>query len=144
MTYASTARVSRHLLLGLLVALMLFGPAGCSLFAPSTQPVTLKASDPSAKLYVDGTEVGTGSATVQLKRNQNHHIRAETADGRYRNLRLYREISTTGVLDIVGGIIFLVPFLGALGPGFWSLQQDYLHLDLQPAPAGPPTTGNSR
>ena len=131
---------ARHLLLGLLLALMLLNPLGCSLFVSSEQPVTIKSSDPSARIFVNGQEVGVGTAVVQLRRNRNHQIRAETADGRFDNKRIYREVSTTGILDVIGGVFFLVPFLGVLGPGFWSLGQDYLHLDPRQPPAGSPAT----
>lgn len=122
----------RHLLLGLLVGLMLSLP-GCSLFVSSTKPVTIQSNVPDATLYVDGKEVGTGTAVVPLKRNRNHVFRAEAPDGRVATANVRRNVSTTGVLDIVGGVVFLVPFLGVLAPGFWDLSQDFLYLDLPPA-----------
>src|SRR5690606_34130580 len=124
---------ARHLLLGLLAGLMLCLP-GCSLFVSDTKDVTIRSNAPDATLFVNGREVGTGTAVVPLKRNKNHVIRAEAPDGRVATARIGRGISTTGVLDIVGGILFLFPFLGALSPGFWDLSQDYLYLDLPPVP----------
>jgi len=59
------------------------------------------------------------------------------ADGRVARARLRKGVSTTGIIDVVGGVFFLIPFLGILGPGFWSLDPDYLFLEI--APAGPAT-----
>jgi hypothetical protein len=43
-------------------------------------------------------------------------------------------ISTTGVLDIVGGVLFLIPLIGVAGPGFWTLDPQNVTVVL-PQPA---------
>lgn len=126
-------RLGRALLATGLALVMLTGPAGCSFFVDPRQDVTLEASDPAARIFVDGREVGTGKAVVALKRNDSYSVRAEMADGRVAGGRIRRGVSTIGIVDIVGGVIFLFPFLGALAPGFWNLDPDYLFLRL-PAP----------
>src|SRR5688500_2709158 len=84
---------------------------GCSLFASSRQAVAIRASDPNAQILVDNEPVGTGSAAVMLKRNKSHTVMAKSADGKSGVSTINKHISTTGVLDLVGGCIFLVPFL---------------------------------
>ena len=121
---------ARGLVTAVLAAGMLLGPAGCSFFVDPRQDVTLEASDPQARLFVDGREVGTGKAVVSLKKNDSYSVRAESADGRIAGGRIRRNISTIGIVDIVGGVIWLVPFLGALAPGFWQLEPDYYFLRL--------------
>lgn len=106
----------------LVVALAVVAP-GCSLFVADKQAVRITASDPQAKILVDGQEVGTGTAAVQLKKNRSHTILAQSG-ARQGAATVGKRISTTGVLDIAGGCLFLVPFLGVLGPGFWQLQSD--------------------
>lgn len=125
----------------LLVVTLLSGPVGCSLFVGSNQTVRIEASDPEARLFVDGQQVGTGSAVVPLRRNKTHSVRAESPDGQVAQARIRKEISTTGILDIIGGIFLLVPFLGALAPGFWHLDPDYLFLKITPEEA--PKTASS-
>ena len=122
---------------GLLAALSAAGPAlpGCSLFVPPTQQVTLEANDPQALIYADGRQVGVGSATVKVKRNDSHTFRAAAADGRAATARVGRSISTTGILDIVGTPFFLFPILGIFGAGFYHLDEDYFYLDLPPSAA---------
>ena len=136
-------RRSSFLVCPLLAAAMLLGPAGCSLFVDSHQSVRIEASDPGARLFVDGQEVGTGSALVPMRRNRTHSVRAEAPDGRVAQGRIRKNISTTGILDIVGGFFFLVPFLGILGPGFWELDPNYLYLKLMP-PKEPPEAPSTR
>ncbi|MCI0589622.1 MAG: hypothetical protein L0323_22635 [Planctomycetes bacterium] len=114
--------------------LLVFGGAvsqGCSLFVGSTQPVIITASDPSAQIIVNGQVVGTGTATVQLRRNRPHSVMAKVGD-RAAAAAIGTQISTTGILDIIGGAIFLVPFFGVLGAGFWSLDQESVVLALPP------------
>lgn len=124
------AASSRAALAVSLAALLLLGPPGCSLFVDSRQDITIEASDPAARLFVDGREVGTGRAVVPLRRNDTYAVRAELPDGRIARARISKGISTTGILDIVGGIFFLVPFIGIAAPGFWNLDPDYVFLSL--------------
>jgi hypothetical protein len=97
------------------------------------QPVSIQASDPRAELYVDGQHVGTGATTVQVKRNRSHAFMAKLGD-RTATASLGKSVSTTGVLDIVGGFFFLVPFIGVVTPGFWELDSETVMLGLPPAP----------
>jgi hypothetical protein len=107
---------------------------GCSLFASSMQSVAITASDPNAYIFVDGEPVGKGSAAVNLKRNNSHAVMAKVGD-RAGSATIGTCISTTGVLDIIGGVFLLVPFIGLAGPGFWSLDPTTVHVVLPPAAA---------
>ena len=124
--------VSTSLGARLLPVLLAITPA-CSAFAGSLQPVSIQATDPRAEIYVDGQHVGTGAATVELKRNRSHAFMAKAGD-RTATATLGKSISTTGVLDIVGGVLFLVPFIGVVTPGFWELDSETVMLGLPPAP----------
>ena len=95
--------------------------SGCSLLRSSVQTVAVSASDSSAELFADGQHIGTGVATASLKRNESHTFMAKTSDGRAGTASLGRSMSTTAMLDIVGGIFFLFPFIGLFGPGAWDL-----------------------
>ena len=109
------------ILVGMLVAAILITP-GCSLFVPKQQSVSIRANDPSAKIFVDNTEVGTGSTSVMLDRTKSHTVVAKSASGRSGAVAIQRKISGYGIADIVGGVFLLVPLLGLLGPGFWELE----------------------
>lgn len=111
----------------------------CSLFVGSTQPLTITATDPNAVISVDGLPLGNGTVTTEVKRNRSHSIMAKTADGRAGSAHVGTQISTTCVLDIVGGLFLLVPFLGVVSPGFWSIDQEQVVVVVPPPP---PSTGN--
>lgn len=127
----TTTRFSARLLATVLIVTSAVSP-GCSLFVGSKQPVAINATDPDAELFVDGAPVGRGTATVDLKRNRSHAILAKTEDGRSATANIGTQISTTGVLDIVGGLILLVPFLGVVAPGFWMLDTEQVYLPVPP------------
>ncbi len=110
-----------------LVISSLFMTMGCSAFKPSTQPVTISASNPQAMIYVDGEPKGTGTITADLKRNRSHAIMAKVGQ-RTGVSQIDKNIATTGVLDIVGTFIFLVPVIGIFSPGFYDL--DRTHVDV--------------
>jgi hypothetical protein len=103
---------------------------GCSLFGPKTQTVKVTATDSLAQLYVDGRPVGTGAATLELDRTKSHAVTAKSY-GRAGAVAINKKISATGVLDIVGGCLFLVPFIGAAGPGFWDLDPTDVTVQVQ-------------
>lgn len=108
---------------------------GCSCFVPKTQPVTIIPSDQRAEITIDGTHRGHGAMIVDLQRNKSHSIMARVAD-RVGVASIGTQISRTGVLDLIGGILFLLPFLGVLSPGFWMLDSDQVVLALPPDPEG--------
>ena len=123
-------RASSFLML-LLAALLPFLATGCSLFVSSMQPVTISASDPAAEILVDGSVVGKGTVVTELSRKKSHSVLARVGD-RAGTAHIGRRISSTGVLDLVGGFLLLVPFLGVLGPGFWELDPDTLTVPIPP------------
>jgi hypothetical protein len=103
--------------------------SGCSLFAPHTQPVLISTNEPEAEITVDGAKLGKGAVTVELQRNKTHAVMAKHGD-RTAFATIGKSVSTTGYLDILGGIFFLIPFIGLAAPGFWSLDSDSVLLQL--------------
>ncbi len=112
------------------VVLLCLATTSCSLFSSSTQTVTVESSNPKATIRVNGQAIGTGTATTALKKNKTQVITANygTQTG---TAIIDSSLSTTGALDIVGGVLFLFPFLGFLNEGAWTLDQDYVRIDLQ-------------
>ncbi len=104
----------------IIATLLITSLAGCSLIQPSTQPVTIVPSNQNAQIYVDGNMIGKGPQTVQLKRNAAHSIMAKCPKSAG-VAGIDKSLSTTGILDIIGGIIILVPFIGLLSPGAYDL-----------------------
>ena len=103
----------------------------CSLFVPSMSTVAITASDPRAEIFVDGAPVGRGAVTTRVKRNESHMVMARVGD-RTGMAAIGTSISGTGVLDIVGGIFFLVPLIGIAGPGFFKLDSTTVMVHVPP------------
>jgi hypothetical protein len=121
---------SKTLAVGLSLALVIL-PA-CSLTGSSKQPVTISATDPAAEIYVDGNLIGTGVVTVDLEKKKTHAVLARVED-RVGSITIGRRLSQTGLLDIIGGVIFLVPFIGVFGDSFWELDSDNVTVIVPPA-----------
>ncbi len=105
---------------------------GCSAFQSRTQRVTIIPSDPAAQVYLNNDPVGTGRTTLELERNKTYAVSARngTTMG---SASIGRRVSGTGVLDIVGGCFFLVPFVGCFTPGFWELDKTTVTVPVNPA-----------
>jgi len=110
--------------LSLLVCVaMLFNFAGCSCFRSSTQTMTVTTDQPDTQIYVNGSMVGTGTASAVVKRNENVQLMAKK-DGYVTIQRsIGNSLNTTGILDIVGGCLFLIPLFGLLAAGSHSIEQ---------------------
>lgn len=118
----------------LLCLAIAFAP-GCSVLMPPTQTLTVRSNE-DARVYICGTYVGQGIGSSQVARNRAHTVHAEL-DGESRYATVGVRISEAGVLDVVGGLFFLVPFVGVVAPGFWSLENEVVQLPIGPGPMTP-------
>lgn len=111
--------MKRHLA-WFLAHLMVFQSLGCSLAAPGTQSIAIVPSHPKADVYVDGVQIGTGTVTAVLSRENSHTVMAK-CPGSSGIFTIQRGLSTMGLLDVVGGVLILVPFIGLFSPGAFEL-----------------------
>ena len=100
----------------LITASLILSVSGCSLMAPSQQAITVVPSNPNAQVYVDGNMVGKGPQSIMMNRGSTHSVMAKCPKSSGVAM-VERKMSTTGILDIVGGFIFLIPFVGLFGDG---------------------------
>ena len=104
-----------------LLILPVFGLAtSCSFASSSTQSIAVQPTHENADVFVDGRLVGRGTRSVEMHKRRGHVVMAKCG-GSVGIAQVDRSISTSGILDLIGGVIILVPFLGALAPGFWRL-----------------------
>ncbi len=107
--------------------------SGCSMFVGSRQPFSVTTSEPDAKIYINGEFIGTGNVKTTVPRNQSVAVMAQK-EGYYPVTRdIGTKMSTIGILDIVGGCFFLLPFIGLAFPGSQELDQNSISLVLQQA-----------
>jgi hypothetical protein len=119
--------LTRRLFAVLAVGVLAVFASGCSLFMPHNQPVSVRADRPDAELYVDGEFIGTGSAVAWVQRNRSHDFHATWNGHSTRRMTGYVP-SVTGVLDLVGTFFFIVPIIGIISPGFFSVDADVIVL----------------
>ena len=107
----------------------------CSAFVPWTQRIHIVASEPAAKIFVNGEYAGRGRVTTRVPRNENLSVMAKS-DGYAPTVRnVGNKLSTTGILDIVGGCIILIPFVGLLFPGAHELEETNISLLMEKLPS---------
>lgn len=105
--------------------------AGCSFSAPKTQIVSVTAKPKGAEILVNGTVVGSGSQ-IDLSRGGDFNIHV-SKDGYYSaNQNVSKTLSKVGILDVVGGCFFLVPFVGLVDDGAWEFTRENIIIELQP------------
>ncbi len=112
-------------------SVFLFTQTGCSFLVGSQQQISVNASESDAEIYVNGQLVGHGNATTMVRRDQTVSIMAKK-DGFYPMTRdIGTNMSMVGVLDIIGGCLILIPFVGLAAPGAKELSQNSVSLTLQ-------------
>jgi hypothetical protein len=123
--------VMNNLLRVFLTVVIIGAQTGCSMVAPTRQRLTVTASEPDARIYVNGQMTGTGTVVARVPRNQNASIMVKK-DGCY---PVTREVGTTmsmfGIADIIGGLIWLVPFVGLIFPGARELDETNVSVILE-------------
>lgn len=97
--------------------------SGCSAFVTKTQNVKAACSESDAILQVNGSEVYTGKAELEVRRDKVFSYSCMKPGYYPAHKSVSYSISTTGVLDFIGTIIFLVPVVGIFSPGSWNLDE---------------------
>ena len=102
----------------ILVSLILM--IGCSTFQPHNQIITVSCVPNNATIIVNSQQYGSNSQVI-VKRDENVVIQAYK-DGyiSYQHIVGYH-FSGTGFLDAIGAFWFLIPVIGLLTPGAWTL-----------------------
>jgi hypothetical protein len=102
----------------------------CSLGVGSNQTVTVNSNVP-AKIIANGTPVGTTPISFEAKRAKSLALIA-TAPGYSQSVKTVdRQFSQTGMLDAVGGLFLIVPWIGLVTDGAWELQENNVFLNLE-------------
>ncbi len=114
----------------ILVISIAFLQTGCSAFRSGTQRITVSTSEPDAKIYVNGAYVGEGTAMTRVPRDESVSVMAKKEGFLPATRQIGTKMSFTGILDIVGGCIILLPLFGLLFPGSHELDQNNISIVL--------------
>jgi len=121
--------MSKYVLLGykpflfaVLILSFLFNLSGCSCFRSGNQNISVMTTPADARIYVNGNLRGTGMVTARVPRNRTLMVRVEKDGYKPLSRIIEKKLSTTGVLDTIGGWLILVPFIGLAFPGAYELE----------------------
>ncbi len=117
---------------GLIASLALMSFSGCSFVAPSMQTIQITSSPEGAKVRAGGQVVGQTPIQFEAHRGDNLLIEVQKDGYQTQYRTTSRTLSTTGIVDIVGGCVFLLPFLGLLSAGAWKHDPDKYGIILEP------------
>ena len=106
--------------------------SGCSFFAPSMQTIHITSSPEGAKVRAGGQAVGEPPIQFEAHRGDNLLIEVQKEGYQTQYRTTSRTLSTIGILDVVGGCLFLVPLLGLLSSGAWKHDPDKYGVILEP------------
>jgi hypothetical protein len=114
-----------------LIFIIIVMQSGCSMFAPRRQKMSVTASERDAAIYINGEFIENGNVTTRVPRNQSVSIMAKK-EGCYTATReIDTTMSMTGILDIIGGWCFLLPFIGLMFPGARELDTNNVAIVLE-------------
>ena len=98
------------------LAVISFYMAGCSLFASNKQSIGVNSDPSGAQVFVSGKPVGTTPLHFEVERGDTQIVEVRKPGYQTQFRTLSRKMSTLGILDIVGGAIWLIPFVGLFSP----------------------------
>ena len=104
----------------LLSAGMIF--SGCSTMQPEKQGVRVHCVPQDSKVYVNGVRV-ENNATTEVYRNDNVTVTCKANGYEDFNETIGYHLNTTGTLDLIGLVLILVPGIGLLTKGAFSLDK---------------------
>lgn len=118
----------KKLICSLLITSLMF--SGCSAFRSSTQMISVTTDQPDAQIYINGNMAGQGSATASVRRNENVQIMAKKTGYVTTQRAIGHGLNTTGILDIIGGVLILVPLFGLLAAGSHNIDENNVSITM--------------
>ncbi|RLD12036.1 MAG: hypothetical protein DRI44_02130 [Chlamydiae bacterium] len=106
----------------LLCVSILVATSGCSAFRSSRQSINIACYPEGSSVTVNGNHYKT-PATVSVRRNESVSIQCYKKGYQPYNRVIGTHLNTTGILDIVGTCIFILPCIGLFTPGAFSLDE---------------------
>ncbi len=115
-----------------LALLILLNTTSCGLLVSGRQKIRLNSTPQGAEVLMDGNNEGVTPLTVSVRRRDEPVFRFQKEGYIPQERPTDRKPNEIFILDIIGGVIWLVPFLGLLGSGGWSIEPNSISVSLQP------------
>ncbi len=103
--------------------------SGCSLFRSHNQSINISSAPMDAAVTVNGARYRTPTQ-VSVKRNEPVNIQCYKKGYVPYSRTIGTHINVTGILDIVGTFIFIVPCIGLFTPGAFDLDETNVNITL--------------
>lgn len=124
--------IAKRVSCGALALVLLTQTTSCGLLVSGSQRITLSSDPDGAEVKMDGMPQGVTPMTLRVSRREEPIFRFEKEGFRTEQRSTSREPNTIFILDIIGGVLILVPFLGLLGPGGWDIEPGNISVVLRP------------
>ncbi len=123
-------RLFKSILSSVMIIAIALTQSSCSLLAPGRTNLTVTSTEQDAEIFINGQFAGKGTGSMAVPTNQSATVMAKK-DGFFPATQtINTRMSTTGVLDIIGGCVFLVPFFGLMAAGSSKLETNTVNLNL--------------
>ncbi|MBS0169732.1 MAG: PEGA domain-containing protein [Nitrospira sp.] len=110
---------------------------GCSIFGGSSQPLIVNSDPPGANVLINGTLAGTTPLQYQVPRRGDLTVEVNKAGYHSQSRMTGRKLSSVGIVDVIGGAVFLLPLLGLITPGAWEQDPGTIGITLEPDTSTP-------
>jgi hypothetical protein len=115
------------------VSILLSLTTGCSCFVPSHQTISVSVIEPPhAKILINGVYEGESAVQVSVIRNHTVGVIVKKEGFQTESKIVSYHLNTTGILDVVGTCLFLIPVIGLMTSGSHSLDDTTLVMQLAP------------
>lgn len=106
--------------------------SACSIFGGSSQALTVNSEPPGANVLINGTLAGTTPLQHQVPRRGDLTIEVQKNGYTPQSRTTGRKLSSVGIVDVIGGALFLLPLLGLIAPGAWEQDPGIIGITLEP------------
>jgi len=113
--------------------------AGCSLYGPTKQGIGVISDPPGAQVLLSGKPMGTTPLQFEVDRGENLLLEVHKSGYHTQFLTSSRKLSGLGILDVVSGFFWLVPFVGLTASGAWEHEPSEFGVTLEPEKSMPST-----
>jgi len=106
--------------------------AGCSLYGPTKQSIGVSSYPPEAQVIVSGKPMGMTPLHFEADRGENLLLEVQKSGYQTQYRTSSRKLSGLGILDVVSGFFWLVPFIGLTSSGAWEHDPAEFEIPLVP------------
>lgn len=92
---------------------------GCSLFGPMKQSIGVNSDPPGAEVIVSGKPIGITPLRFEADRGENMVLEVQKSGYLTEYRKPSRHLSGLGLLDVIAGFFWLVPFVGLASSAAW-------------------------